>query len=276
MTTREPLARHTYADGSGAPLVLLPSFPLNRRMWDDVAALLPRGRTVLAVDPPGFGASPPPERMADALGADPQPSLETVADAVAATLRATGVDRAVVAGLSMGGYVAMALLERHPGLVAGLGLLSTRSTPDDDAARANRHRVADAVVAAGTLDELAGTPRALLGADSRVGRPDLLERMARWIGDANPHGVAWAQRAMAARPDRTAVLTGFAGPAVVVVGDQDEVTPVPAARHMAGALIDAELVVVPGVGHMTSLEDPASVASALGRLLARVADADRA
>ncbi|WNB84944.1 alpha/beta hydrolase [Cellulomonas sp. ATA003] len=94
--------------------------------------------------------------------------------------------------------------------------------------------------------------------------------MAAWIADATPDGVAWAQRAMAARPDRTAVLVGFTGPAVVVVGEQDEVTPVPTARHMAAALGDAEVVVVPGAGHMTSIEAPAAVAAALSRLLARV------
>ena len=265
-----PLAHRTLRSGAGTPLVLLPSFPLDVRMWDDVAALLPAGRTVVAVDPPGFGRSPGPAQVAGMLGTDATPSLETVADAVAATLAAAGIDRAVVAGLSMGGYVAMALLERHPRLVAGLALLDTRSTPDDDAARANRHRVADAVLATGTLDELAGTPRALLGADSREGRPELLERMAGWIDEGNPEGVAWAQRAMAARPDRTAVLTAFDGPAVVVVGDQDELTPVPTAEHLARALGDVELVVVPGAGHLTSLEDPAAVSSALARLLERV------
>lgn len=268
--TDGPLALHTVRTGDGTPLVLLPSFPLDRRMWDDVAALLPPGPAVLVLDPPGFGTSPAPDAVARALGVDAAPALETAADAVAATVRAAGVDRAVVAGLSMGGYVAMALLERHPDLVAGLALVDTRSTPDDDAARANRHRVADAVETSGSLAELAGTPSALLGADSRVHRPELGDRMAAWIADATPDGVAWAQRAMAARPDRTAVLVGFTGPAVVVVGEQDEVTPVPTARHMAAALGDAEVVVVPGAGHMTSIEAPAAVAAALSRLLARV------
>ncbi len=270
MTTDDVLARHTYASGDGVPLVLLPSFPLDRRMWDDVAALLPGGRTVLALDPPGLGTSPDPAAVARSLGAGDEPSLETAADAVAATLRGAGVERAVVAGLSMGGYVAMALVERHPELVAGLALVDTRSTPDDDAARANRHRIADAVSATGTLEELAGTPRALLGRDSRGQRPDLVDRLRDWIGEQTPSGVAWSQRAMAARPDRTAVLAGFRRPAVVVVGDQDELTPVAAAEHLVAALPDAELVVVPGAGHMTTVEHPGPVADALVRLLDRV------
>jgi pimeloyl-ACP methyl ester carboxylesterase len=207
--------------------------------------------------------------VADALGAGPEPSLEVAADAVAATLAALGVTRAVVAGLSMGGYTALALLERHPGLVAGLALLDTRSTPDDDAARARRLRVADAVLAAGDLAELSGTPRGLLGAPNRD-RADLVDRVAGWIGEQTPAGVAWSQRAMAARPDRTAVLSRFAGPAIVLVGAGDELTPVATAEHMAAALQQVELVVVPRAGHLTPVEDPAAVAVALTRLLGRV------
>src|SRR5690606_37453777 len=101
-------------------------------------------RTVLAPDLPGFGASPTGPDLAQAVGADPaQASVEVMADGVAATLRQAGVDRAVVAGLSMGGYVALALLERHPDLVAGLGLIDTKSTADDDVARAKRFAVAE-------------------------------------------------------------------------------------------------------------------------------------
>jgi len=109
----------------------------------------------------------------------------------------------------------------------------------------------------------------VLGATSRVARPDLVERMAGWISDQGPHAVAWAQRAMAARPDRTHVLEAFAGPAVVVVGEEDEISPVDVARAMADRLRDGELVVVPRAGHMTSIESPQPVASALSRLLRR-------
>ncbi len=250
---------HTFAAGDGLPLVLLPGFPLDHRMWADVAALMPPDRTVVAVDPPGLGRS----------AADGEPSLESAADAVVATLGAHGISRAVVAGLSMGGYTALALVERHPALVAGLALVDTRSTPDDDAGRANRLRVADAVLAAGDVSELSGTPRALLGAPNRD-RADLVDQLATWIGEQAPAGVAWSQRAMADRPDRTAVLSGFAGPALVVVGATDDLTPVAAAEHMAAALPQVELVVVPRAGHMTSIEDPAAVAAALTRLLGRV------
>src|SRR5690606_15302720 len=104
------------------------------------------------------------------------PSVTAMADAVATTLRSHGVERALVAGLSMGGYVALALSERHPDLVAGLGLVDTRSTADTDEARANRLRIADAVVAAGTVDEVLPMAEGMLGVDHRTSRPELAER----------------------------------------------------------------------------------------------------
>ena len=86
--------------------------------------------------------------------------------------------------------------------------------------------------------------------------------------DQVPNGLAWSQRAMAARPDRTEVLRTFSGPVTVVVGDEDTVSPVEQARAMA-AVGDAALVVVPRVGHLSAVEDPAAVATALGELVAR-------
>ena len=278
MTIDGLLALHTYRTGrtGRTPLVLLHGFPVDHRMWDAVVDLLPGDRTVLAPDLPGLGGSPSGEDVADALGSPAAPSLETTADAVAATLRAAGVGRAVVAGLSMGGYVAMALVERHPDLVAGLALLDTKSTADDDAARANRLRIAAAVIAAGEVDAVLGMRRALLGETSLVTRPDLVDRLELWIRTQGPAGVAWSQRAMAARPDRTAVLEGFAGPALVLVGEEDEVTPLAGARSLAAALVAAELVVVPRAGHMSSVESPEPVAAALDALALRVDEADRA
>ncbi|MGV8968527.1 MAG: alpha/beta fold hydrolase [Cellulomonas sp.] len=278
MTIDGSLALHTYRTGRTGrlPLVLLHGFPLDHHMWDDVVDLLPGDRTVLAPDLPGFGTSPSGADVADALGAPAEPAIETMADAVAATLRAAGNERVIVAGLSMGGYVAMALVGRHPDLVAGLGLLDTKSTADDDPSRANRLRVADAVLADGNVDAVLGMRRALLGETSLVLRPELVDRLDGWIRGQGPAGVVWAQRAMAARPDRTETLTGFALPALVLVGDEDEVTPLAAARHLEAALESAKLVVVPRSGHLSSIENPEPVAAALDELGLRADQVHRA
>lgn len=138
MTTDGMPALHTLRRGTpgSLPLVLLHGFPVDHRMWLDVTDLLPGERTVVAPDLPGFGASPSGPDVATALGADPDvSSVDVMGDGVAAALRDAGIDRAVVAGLSMGGYVALSLAERHPDLVAGLGLVDTKPGADDEQAR---------------------------------------------------------------------------------------------------------------------------------------------
>jgi len=258
---------HTYrTGGAGLPLVLLHGFPLDHRMWDAAAALVPGERPVLAVDLPGTPADH--QEL-------PEPSLDESADRVAAELRAAGVDRAVVAGLSMGGYVVLALLERHPDLVAGAGLVDSKSTADSDDARANRLRIAAEADQSGRVAPVRPMSTTLLGESSRTSRPELVDTLAGWIEDQRPAGVAWSQRAMAARPDRTDVLRAYTGAALVLVGDEDTVTPVEAAEHMAAAVPQAALVVVPRAGHMSALEQPAAVADALGELAQRADDSAR-
>jgi pimeloyl-ACP methyl ester carboxylesterase len=280
MTTDGMLALHTLRKGipGTMPLVLLHAFPVDHRMWLDVTDLLPGDRNVLAPDLPGFGTSPSGPDVAAALGADREvPSIDVMGDGVAATLRHAGITRAVIAGLSMGGYVALSVLERHPDLVAGLGLLDTRATADDDAARARRYALADTLVAEQRVEAVSGMGASLLGRTNRATRADLAERIAGWISDQGPNGVAWAQRAMAARPDRTHLLAECTGrPALVVVGEEDEVSPVDVARRMAYLLPDSDLWIVPRSGHMTSNESPQPVASGLSRLLRRAEAADRA
>lgn len=252
------MSLHTYrAEGDGPPIVLLHGFPLDHRMWDAVARLLPPGHPVHAVDLPGT-----PGHATDL----PEPSLEASADLVAEVVRAVGVDSAVIAGLSMGGYVALALLERHPELVAGLALVDTKSTADAPDARANRLRIADAAESTGSVDPVRPMASSLLGETTRTAQPEVADEVAGWIDQQEPAGIAWSQRAMAARPDRTDVLRAFAGPVVVVVGDEDTVTPVSAAEHLVANAEDARLVVVPQSGHLSSVEQPAAVASAIAEL----------
>lgn len=260
--TTATVVLHELRAGTGLPLVLLHAFPLDSRMWTDVAALLPGDGPVLAVDLPGLGTAHGSEL--------PEPALEAAADAVASALTGAGHARAVVAGLSMGGYVTLALVERHPDLVAGIGLLDTKATADADDARANRLRIASVVEAAGTVDEVLPMATALLGAASRE-RPELVARLEALIGAQPPAGVAWSQRAMAARPDRTAVLAEYRGPALVLVGEEDGPTPPAQARVMADAL-GVPPVVVPGAGHLTAVEVPSVVAEALADLVRRARD----
>ncbi|MEY9878402.1 pimeloyl-ACP methyl ester carboxylesterase [Streptacidiphilus sp. MAP12-33] len=253
--------------GSGTPLVLLHAFPLSARMWESQLDELPGSdgsdARVLAVDLRGFGGT--------ALGTD-DPSLDLLADDIALLLDAAGIDQAVLGGLSMGGYVAMAFARRYPQRLSGLLLADTKGTADTDAARENRERVAKAVLARNSVRLLVDEqlPAPLLGATTARRCPKLVDHVAGLIGEAAPESVAWAQRAMAARPDSLASLRAVDVPALVVVGDEDTLTPPSDAEALAAALPQAELTILPGAGHLSALEVPEAFNTAVRGLLARI------
>ncbi|MBD0692164.1 alpha/beta fold hydrolase [Streptomyces sp. CBMA123] len=259
-----PSAVSVRESGTGTPLVLLHAFPLNSSMWSAQLDALP-GLTgdevrVLAPDQRGFGGT--------ALGTD-EPSLDLVADDLALLLDAAGIDRAVVGGLSMGGYVALAFARRHPDRLSGLLLANTRATADTDAVRADRERIAAAVTARNSVrlleDERVAARQ--LGPDSQ----HLVERVRTMVAAASPAAVAWAQRAMAARPDSLDVLAGLRVPVSVLASALDALVAPEEAELMARTRPDAELTVVPGVGHLSAMESPGAFDAAARRLLLRVA-----
>ncbi|AUY49801.1 alpha/beta hydrolase [Streptomyces sp. CB01881] len=262
--TQPPSAVSVRESGTGTPLVLLHSFPLDASMWSAQLDALPgptgHGARVLAPDQRGFGGTE--------LGTD-EPSLDALADDVALLLDAAGIGRAVLGGLSMGGYVALAFARRHPDRLAGLLLANTKATADTDAARANRERIAAAVLARDSVQLLLDEKMAAgqLGPDSG----HLVDRVQGLIAAASPAAVAWAQRAMAARPESLDVLAGLRVPTAVVAGAQDGLIPLTEAELMVRASPDAELTVLPGVGHLSALEAPEEFNAAVGRLLERVA-----
>ena len=233
--------------GSGPPLVLLHALPLSSAMWLPQREGLSDVARVVTPDQRGFGGSP--------LG-DDEPSLERAAEDVVALLDRLGLERVVLGGLSMGGYVAMAVLRTAPERVAGLLLADTKGGADPEPAVANRLRVADAVLADGAqvlVDEV--LPK-LLGGTTVTSRPLVAGRVRGLVQAAPPAAVAWAQRAMAARQDSFDVLRATDVPALVVVGDEDVLSPPDDARALADALPQGRLVVLPGAGHLTSVEVP--------------------
>ncbi|MFD7083151.1 alpha/beta fold hydrolase [Streptomyces sp. NPDC059918] len=244
------------------PLVLLHALPLDSSMWDGTAAALrARGRQVLTPDLCGFGSAPLPHGS---------PSLDLVADALARELDRQGAGEVALAGCSMGGYVAMAFLRRHPDRVRALALLAARSTADGAEAAAGRLRFAEAVLDDSARPGLVtATTPSLLGATTRARRPDLPARVTDLALAARPRSVAWAQRAIAARTDSTAALRAMEVPAVVVIGAEDGLVSLDEACATAGTLRHGRLAVLPGVGHLAPLEAPEATAEILADLLAQ-------
>jgi pimeloyl-ACP methyl ester carboxylesterase len=248
--------------GEGPALVLLHAFPCDSRMWlPQAEALSVDGWRVIVPDLPGFGRS--------AL-LDGPPSLDSVAQRLLDWLDGEGIDRCVLGGVSLGGYVSMALLRARPELASRLLLCDTKATADAEPARENRERLArlclDAPEDTGRILEQAVLP-GLLGDTTRAQRPEVVELVRGWLGDASGTTVAWYQRAMAARPDSLDLLSGLAVPALILFGSEDVLSPAPEQAMMQAAMPNARTVEVAEVGHLANVESPARVVSEIRAFL---------
>ena len=255
---------HHLDAGSGNPaVVLLHAFPLTAGMWDQqVDALSPRWR-VIAPDLPGFGRTDPP--------ADPSSiTIDGWADLVAGLIEALGVGPAVVGGLSMGGYVALALARRRPDLLAGLVLADTRAGPDSpevvERRTAQQRKVSDGRVAE-VLEGMAGT---LLSEQTQDERPEVVERTRALMATAPPASIVAALEAMKNRSDSVPHLPSIDVPVLVIVGEHDVPSPPAVASEMADAVPGSALEVIPTAGHLSNLEAPDAFNRALETFLARL------
>jgi len=248
--------------GAGILVVLLHAFPLDGRMWAPQVEALAGSYQVIVPDLRGFGAAS--EQAVEEAG------MDLLADDVARLLDDRGLDRVVLGGLSMGGYVAFAFVRRHADRLGGLLLLDTKASADSEQARADRLRMAERVLAEGTgfVPETM-LPR-LLGKTSLQERPELVERVTALVREQDPLAVAGAQRGMAARPDATDVLAAIAVPTLVVAGEEDAVIGPEVGRELAVAIPGARFLLVERAGHLASLERPEVVNEALLDFLAPI------
>jgi pimeloyl-ACP methyl ester carboxylesterase len=247
--------------GAGRPVVLLHAFPLSSAMWREQRELLGEVCRVITPDQRGFGGTP--------LGAD-EPSLRACADDVVELLDRLELGRVVLGGLSMGGYVAMELLRRAPERFEALLLCDTKASADTPEAREGRLRTAQTAEREGTAELAETMLPALLGRTTLERRPVVVGRVRALIESAPGPAVAWASRAMAARPDSFEVLCATDVPALVVVGDEDMLSPVAAAQEMVDALPQGRLAIVPEAGHLPAVEDPKAFAAAVTGFLAEL------
>lgn len=222
-------------------LLFLHAFPLDASMWEPQLEEFGRFE-VVAPNFPGFGGTPPAD----------SPTIDSAAEAAVAALREAGLERAVVVGLSMGGYVALALHRRYPQLVSGLVLANTRAGADDQVGKERRYALAERLRNEGNAF-LVDNPPALLAPDA----PGELETRIKGIIAAQPaEAIAAASVAMAERVDSTPDLATITVPTLVITGEKDTLIPPDASKPMADAIPNARYEVISGAGHLTNLEAP--------------------
>jgi pimeloyl-ACP methyl ester carboxylesterase len=239
-------------------LVLLHAFPLNARMWEGQLALADSGWRVIAPQLRGFD---------DGAGDPPAESVDDYAGDVIDLLDALQIKQAVVGGLSMGGYVAFALLRLAARYVQGLVLADTRSQADTPEGVAGRMRLLKLLQEQGpsaVADEM--IPK-LLGETTRRTNPTVVDTVRSLALASQAAAVAGAIRALMTRPDSTPLLSTIHVPTLIVVGDEDTLTPPAASEEMHRAIAGSHLVRIPNAGHLSNLEQPDSFNAALAAFL---------
>ena len=234
--------------GSGVPVLFVHGWPHDRTLWASQLSGLPTHARCLAPDLRGFG---------DSTVQAPY-SIDKYADDLAALLAQLGIERAVVCGLSMGGYIALAMMRRHRMLVRGLILASTRATADTGEARDKRMRLIEFVREHGVEALATKQLKGMVGQTTFDTRPDVLEAMRRIMADAPDDGVAGALQAMADRPDSSNMLASIDIPTLVVSGAEDTIISPDEMRTMASAIRGSRFETIGGAGHVCNYERPAA------------------
>jgi 3-oxoadipate enol-lactonase len=248
--------------GSTPAIVFVHGFPHHRGLWAHQLSGLAQVAHCVAIDLRGFGES----------GAGPPYSMDQYADDVAALIGELGLDRPVVCGLSMGGYVALAMWRRHSEHIRALVLADTRATADSEEAREKRRAMAETARergAAAIADAMIG---GMVGKRTREGAPHVVDAVYRMLASANVAGIVGALEAMRERPDSTATLSTIDVPTLIVVGEDDVLTPVADSEAMHRAIRGSRLEVLAGAGHVSNMERPAAFNHVLSDFLTGVRD----
>lgn len=245
-------------EGRGPAVVLLHGFPFDRSMWRGQVESLSGSFRVIAPDLRGHGGT---------TGGGGPSTMEEMAEDLAALLDELNVPRAVVCGLSMGGYVALALYRAHPERVRALVLADTRPQADSEEARRAREETARRALAEGMEPVADAMLAKLLSERARERAPQVVARLREMMTRTSPEGAAAALRGMALRRDQTDTLSKIDVPVLVIVGSEDAITPPSDAEVMRARIAGSRLVTIEGAGHVSNLERPREFDDALREFL---------
>ncbi len=245
---------------SKTPVIFLHAFPVAHEMWQHQVEALSDQVEVYAVDLPGFGSSPTLREDA---------SIGAYAKAVTGFMDNQKIEKAYFCGCSMGGYIAFELWRTAWERCAGLILCNTRAEADTEQTKKARMESIETVRSEGLNPIAEGMIGKVFCETTLKEKNDVVEAVRHSILENSPIGVIHALQAMAARPDYVEDLESISVPTLVIVGEDDKVTPMTAAKRMADRIPNAELVVIPEAGHYSPLENPEAVSEAVKAFLGK-------
>lgn len=244
-------------------LVLIHAFPLSADMWLPQLAKVPQGWRFIAPDVRGFRGAGPAFEDAALAGA----TMDDYADDLLSLIDHLDLDKVAVAGLSMGGYVAMALAVRAPERITHLILADTRMTADTPEGRSGREKMKADVERAGPRAVADAMLPKLVGETTKQEQPDLADAVRHMIEMNRTEAIAGAIDALKSRPDRTEALSRVAVPTLVICGSEDVITPPADSEALSRTIPGARLEIIPAAGHLSNLEQPVRFNAALQAFL---------
>ena len=250
------------SDATARAILLIHAFPLSASMWEPQFKTLPSGWRLIAPDLRGFGGS--------TIEQQSEPSIDDYAIDVIDLLKELNVQSAVLGGCSMGGYTSFAVMRKAPNIARAMVLVDTRAGADTPEGRANRRSMLALVDREGASGVAKDMVPKLLGKTTREARPDLESNIRRLIKQQSAPAIRGAVLRMMDRPDSFASLKQISVPTLVVVGDEDTLTPPAEAQKMVDALPQSELVILPATGHLANLEQPEAFNRAFHSFLSRL------
>lgn len=246
----------SYGSAGNPAVVLIHPFPFRAEFWSAVApAIAEAGFFVIAPNLRGCATSPSDEA---------EPDIDLLATDVWQLLTEQGVERATILGVSLGGYVTLAMLRAKPEAVAGIALIDTKVTADSPAAVRNRRRIAseiqDSLTASQYAEQMLPT---LLSPYTHENRADVVEQVRGWISASSRATIAWLQQAMAGRPDSSSALKSFAGPTLLLRGADDVVSKPEDFQAMLELARNPTFIELENCGHLPPVEDPKASAEVI-------------
>jgi 3-oxoadipate enol-lactonase len=244
--------------GEGPPVVLLHPFPANHEFWLAVADILASRYLLILPDLRGHG---------DSEAGDGPATMQKHAADLARVMDDADVGRAVLVGVSIGGYTIFEFWRRYRGRVAALSLFNTKAGADSAEARAARLAAANDVFERGTEMFFESMIPRLLGKTTRETRPDLVDGALRMMRKMSPEDVAQVQRGMAERSDSVETLKTINVPTLIVTGDEDILTGANEAQLMHRHISGSQLRVIAKAGHYSPWEQPVEATTLLRQFL---------
>lgn len=234
-------------NSSALPIVLVHAFPLSHEMWQPQIASLASKYRVITYDIRGHGKS--------GIG-DGQYMLEFFVDDLIGLLDFLQLNKAVLCGLSMGGYIVLRVAERNPERIYAMILADTQSKSDSNEAKIKRSAAIKMLKTKGVQAYADSFAKGALAPENYSGKIDVVKKIKQIIESNTPLGIGGALLALAGRTDTTSFLSNVKIPTLIIVGESDALTPVALSEAMRNQIPGSELHIIRHAGHISNIENP--------------------